>query len=216
MEIIFIIIALIAGVGGGFGIAKFLEKNNTSNMIKNAKKEASSILRDANLEAENIKKDKLLQAKEKFLELKSEHEKEILNKDKRIAEVEKRTRDKESQVSNELAKAKKVNDDFETKATEYNNKIELLDKKQQELEKLHKSQVLQLEVISGLSAEDAREQLVESLKAEAKTKAMSHIQDTIEEAKLTAQQEAKKVIINTIQRVGTEEAVENCVSVCLF
>jgi len=213
MEIIFIIIALIAGVGGGFGIAKFLEKNNTSNMIKNAKKEASSILRDANLEAENIKKDKLLQAKEKFLELKSEHEKEILNKDKRIAEVEKRTRDKESQVSNELAKAKKVNDDFETKATEYNNKIELLDKKQQELEKLHKSQVLQLEVISGLSAEDAREQLVESLKAEAKTKAMSHIQDTIEEAKLTAQQEAKKVIINTIQRVGTEEAVENCVSV---
>ena len=84
---------------------------------------------------------------------------------------------------------------------------------QQELEKLHKSQVQQLEVISGLSAEDAREQLVESLKAEAKTKAMSHIQDTIEEAKLTAQQEAKKVIINTIQRVGSEEAVENCVSV---
>ena len=95
----------------------------------------------------------------------------------------------------------------------FRSKIELLDKKQQEIEKLHKSQVQQLEVISGLSAEDAKEQLVESLKAEAKTKAMSHIQDTIEEAKLTAQQEAKKVIINTIQRVGTEEAVENCVSV---
>ena len=213
MEITLIIIALIAGLGGGFGIAKFLEKSNVSNMIKNAKKEASSILRDANIEAENIKKDKLLQAKEKFLELKSEHEKEILNKDKKIAEVEKRTRDKESQVSSELAKAKKINDDFEAKTKEYEAKIELLDKKHQELERLHKSQVEQLEVISGLSAEDAREQLVESLKAEAKTKAMSHIQDTIEEAKLTAQQEAKKVIINTIQRVGTEEAVENCVSV---
>ena len=83
MEITLIIIALIAGLGGGFGIAKFLEKSNVSNMIKNAKKEASSILRDANIEAENIKKDKLLQAKEKFLELKSEHEKEILNKDKK-------------------------------------------------------------------------------------------------------------------------------------
>ena len=213
MEITFILLAGIIGIGGGFGISKFLEKSNVSNMINNAKKEASSILKDANLQGENIKKDKLLQAKEKFLELKSEHEVEILNKDKRLAEVEKRIRDKESQVSSELAKAKKVNDDFESKTLEYTSKIELLDKKQQEVEKMHKSQVNQLEVISGLSAEDAREQLVESLKAEAKTKAMAHIQDTIEEAKLTAQQEAKKIIISTIQRVGTEEAVENCVSV---
>ncbi|MEI7509692.1 MAG: Rnase Y domain-containing protein, partial [Flavobacterium sp.] len=213
MNIVLIIIALIGGVAGGFVIAKILEKSNVSNLIKNAKKEAGSILKDANLEAENIKKDKLLQAKEKFLELKSEHEKEILSKDKKMAEVEKRIRDKESQVSSELAKAKKVNDDFEAKTNEYNSKIELLDKKYQEVEKMHKSQVEQLEVISGLSAEDAKEQLVESLKAEAKTKAMAHIQETIEEAKLTAAQEAKKVIISTIQRVGTEEAVENCVSV---
>jgi ribonuclease Y len=213
MEITTIIISAMTGIAGGFGIAKVLEKNNISNLLKNAKKEAGTIVRDANIEAENIKKDKLLQAKEKFLELKSEHEKEILNKDKRIAEAEKRTRDKESQVSNELAKTKKANDEFESKKQEYESKIEVLDKKQQEVEKLHKSQVEQLEVISGLSAEEAKDQLVESLKAEAKTKAMSHIQDTIEEAKLTAQQEAKKVIINTIQRVGTEEAVENCVSV---
>ena len=213
MELLTIIIGIIVGLAGGFAIAKMLEKSNVSNLIKNAKKEASSILKDANLEGENIKKDKLLQAKEKFLELKSEHEKEILAKDKKLAEVEKRIRDKESQVSSELSKAKKVNDDFEAKTTEYTSKIEILDKKHQEVEKMHKSQVEQLEVISGLSAEDAKEQLVESLKAEAKTKAMAHIQDTIEEAKLTAAQEAKKVIINTIQRVGTEEAVENCVSV---
>ena len=213
MSIVEIIIGLVVGLAGGFGVAKMLEKSNVSTLIKNAKKEAASILKDANQEAENIKKDKLLQAKEKFLELKAEHEKEILAKDKKMAEVEKRIRDKESQVSSELAKTKKLNDDFESKAKEYETKIEILDKKHQEVEKMHKSQVEQLEVISGLSAEEAKEQLVESLKAEAKTSAMAHIQETIEEAKLTAQQEAKKVIISTIQRVGTEEAVENCVSV---
>ena len=213
MEPLSIIIGIVAGIALGFGIAKFLEKSNVSNLIKNAKKEAGSILKDAKAEAETIKKDKLLQAKEKFLELKSEHEKEILAKDKKIAEAEKRTRDKESQISNELAKSKKSNDELESKINDYNNKIEQLDKKSQEVDKLHKSQIEQLEVISGLSADEAKNQLVESLKAEAKTNAMAHIQETIEEAKMTAQQEAKKIIINTIQRVGTEEAVENCVSV---
>jgi ribonucrease Y len=212
MDTLHIILGII-GIAAGFAIAKIIEKSNVSNLIKNAKKEAANILKDGKVEAENIKKDKLLQAKEKFLELKSEHEKEILSKDKKIAEVEKRTRDKESQVSNELARAKKLADELEVKSNDYDNRIEALEKKQIELEKLHKSQVQQLEVISGLSAEDAKEQLVESLKAEAKTEAMAHIQDTLEEAKLTAQQEAKKVIITTIQRVGTEEAVENCVSV---
>ena len=208
-----IIISGIAGIAGGFIVAKMMEKSNVSNLVQNAKKEAASILKDANLEGENIKKDKILQAKERFIELKSKHEEVILARDRKVAEVEKRVRDKESQISNELAKAKKVNDDFEAKTVEYTSKVEILDKKQQEVEKMHKSQLNQLEVISGLSAEDARDQLIEGLKAEAKTKAMSHIQDTIEEAKLTAQQEAKKIIINTIQRVGTEEAVENCVSV---
>ncbi|MGH2665817.1 ribonuclease Y [Flavobacterium sp.] len=213
MDILTIIIGIVIGVAGGFGIAKFMEKSNVSNLIKNAKKEAASILKDANLEAENTKKDKILQAKEKFIELKSEHEQVILSRDRKVAEVEKRVRDKESQVSNELAKAKKVNDDFEAKTNEYQTKIESLEKKSSEIDKMHKSQVEQLEVISGLSAEDAKNQLVESLKAEAKTNAMGYIQETLEEAKLTAQQEAKKIIINTIQRVGTEEAVENCVSV---
>lgn len=213
MDILILIIVGIIGIAGGFGIAKYLEKNNVTNLVKNAKKEASSILKDANTEAENIKKDKILQAKEKFIELKAEHEQVILARDRKVAEVEKRVRDKESQVSNELAKAKKVNDEVETKINEYNTKLESLNKKTQEVEKMHRAQVEQLEVISGLSAEEAKEQLVESLKAEAKTSAMAHIQETIEEAKMTAQQEAKKIIINTIQRVGTEEAVENCVSV---
>ena len=208
-----LIVIGIVGLAIGFGIAKFIEKSNVSNLLRNAKKEAAAILKDANVEAENIKKDKILQAKEKFIELKAEHEQVILQRDKKVAEIEKRVRDKESQISGELSKAKRVNDEYEAKAAEYNAKIEVLDRKTQEVERMHKSQLEQLEVISGLSSDDARDQLIEGLKAEARTKAMSHIQDTIEEAKLTAQQEAKKIIINTIQRVGTEEAVENCVSV---
>ena len=208
-----IIIGVIIGILCGFGLAKFLEKSNVTNLIKNAKKEAGSILKDAKTEGEGLKKDKILQAKEKFLELKSEHEQVILNREKKIKEAEKRTRDKESQISSEVTKNKKLNTDLEEKISEYNSKLDILDKKQVEIEKLHKSQVKQLEVLSGLTAEDAKAQLVESLKAEAKTDAMSYIQDTMEEAKLTAHQEAKKVIISTIQRVGTEEAVENCVSV---
>jgi ribonuclease Y len=213
MDNIVTIIIGIVGIVAGFAIAKIIERSNISNLIKTAKKEAASIIKDANFEAENIKKDKILQAKEKFIELKSEHEQVILARDKKVAEVEKRVRDKESLISNELAKAKRVNDDYEAKTLEYTSKLEILEKKQAEVERMHKSQLQQLEVISGLSAEDAKEQLIEGLKAEAKTQAMSQIQDTIEEAKLTAQQEAKKIIINTIQRVGTEEAVENCVSV---
>ena len=167
-----IIISGIAGIAVGFIISKLIEKSNVSNLIKNAKKEAASILKDANLEAENTKKDKILQAKEKFIELKSEHEQVILSRDKKMAEVEKRIRDKESLVSNELAKAKKVNDDYEAKTNEYNAKIETLEKKQHEVERMHKSQLNQLEVLSGLSAEEAKEQLMGGLKGEADRKSV--------------------------------------------
>ncbi|WP_289063788.1 ribonuclease Y [uncultured Zobellia sp.] len=208
-----LIIAAIVGLAIGFAIAKFLEKGKASKTLSNAKNEAKTIINAAKTEGENIKKDKIFQAKEKFLELKAEHEKVIINKDKKIGEAEKRTRDKESQVSNELAKSKKLNSQLDAKLKEVAHKEEFLEKKQSELEKLHKNQVQQLEVISGLSADDAKGQLMESLKETAKTDAMAFIQTTVEEAKLTAQQEAKKIVINTIQRIGTEEAVENCVSV---
>ncbi|WP_298488594.1 ribonuclease Y [uncultured Maribacter sp.] len=208
-----LIIAGIVGLAIGFVIAKFMEKGKASKTIASAKKDAQSILKEAKIEGENIKKDKIFQAKEKFLELKAEHEKVIINKDKKIGEAEKRTRDKESQVSGELAKNKKINSQLESKLKDVEHKSDFLEKKQSELEKLHKNQVQQLEVISGLSAEEAKSQLLASLKETAKSDAMSYIQSTIEEAKLTAQQEAKKIVINSIQRIGTEEAVENCVSV---
>ncbi|WP_298759928.1 ribonuclease Y [uncultured Psychroserpens sp.] len=211
--ILMIVGGVVLGIVLGYIIAKALEKNNASKLIKEAKNEANSILKNAKSEGETIKKDKILQAKEKFIELKAEHEKVILSRDKKMAEAEKRTRDKESQISNELSKNKMANQSLESKIKDYDFRLEFLEKKKDEVEKAHKSQIKQLEVISGLSAEDAKTQLVESLKGEAKTDAMSYIQDTLEEAKLTAQQEAKKVIINTIQRIGTEEAIDNCVSV---
>ena len=197
----------------GFAIAKVLEKKNASKIILNAQNEAESLLKNAKVEGENIKKDKIFQAKEKFLELKAEHEKTIAAKDKKMAEAEKRIRDKESQVSNELAQNKRLKDELEKKTEEADFRLQTLDKKQEEIERLHKSQVQQLEVISGLSAEEAKKQLTDFLRSEAQADAMAYIQNTIEEAKLTAHQEARKIIINTIQRIGTEEAVDNCVSV---
>lgn len=211
--ILYIVGGVVLGLILGYIIAKALEKGKASKLISDAESESKSILRQAKADAEALKKDKILQAKEKFIELKAEHEKVILSRDKKMAEAEKRIRDKESQISNELSKAKKSNQSLEDKIKDYDFRLEFLEKKKDEIEKAHKSQIKQLEVISQLSAEEAKEQLVESLKEEAKTDAMAFVQDRIEEAKMTAQQEAKKIIINTIQRIGTEEAIDNCVSV---
>ena len=205
--------AALLGLILGLVISKIREKNNASQITRNAKRTANDIISKAKSEGENIKKDKIFQAKERFLELKSEHEKVILSRDKKMAEAEKRTRDKESQVSIELSKNKKLNHELEVKKKDYDQRISVIEKRQEELDKMHKSQVQQLEVISGLSADEAKSQLVESLKSEAKNDVMAYVQDKMEEAKLTAEQDAKKIIINTIQRIGTEEAIDNCVSV---
>ncbi|MGC6438134.1 MAG: ribonuclease Y [Flavobacteriaceae bacterium] len=206
-------VAAIVGLVIGNLIAKMQEKKNASELTKNANRTANDIINKAKSEADNLKKDKIFQAKERFLELKAEHEKVILSRDKKMAEAEKRTRDKESQISAELSKNKKLSQSLESKINDYNQRISILEKRQSEVEKLHKNQVQQLEVISGLSADEAKTQLVESLKAEAKNDVMKYVQDKMEEAKFTAEQDAKKIIINTIQRIGTEEAIDNCVSV---
>ena len=205
--------AAVLGLIIGLVISKIRDKNNASQITRNAERLAKDIISKAKSEGENIKKNKIFQAKERFLELKSEHEKVILSRDKKMAESEKRTRDKESQISSELSKNKKLNNELEVKKKEYDQRVAIIEKRQEELDKLHKSHVQQLEVISGLSADEAKSQLVESLKAEAKNDVMAYVQDKMEEAKLTAEQDAKKIIINTIQRVGTEEAIDNCVSV---
>ena len=197
----------------GFVITKILNKSKGSSIVKDAERTAKNRVRAAHKEAESIKKDKILQAKERFIELKSEHEKVIQNREKKVVDIEKRLREKESQLASELDKNKRLNKNIVAKEETYNHKIEIFDKKQLEVEKIHKRQVEQLEVMSGLSAEDAKEELISSLKQEAKSDAMSYIQDIMEEAKLTAEQDARKVILNTIQRVGVEQSIENCVSV---
>ncbi len=197
----------------GFIIAKSIEKSKANKLLSETKKEANAILKEAKVEAEAVKKDKILQAKEKFIELKAEHEKVILSREKKVSDIEKRAREKESQVQSEIDKNKKLNRSLEQKDNDLSYKLDFLDKKEGEIEKLHKRHVDLLEQISGFSAEEAKKELITSLKDEAKTDAMAFIQETVEEAKLTAQQEARKVVLNTIQRVGVEQAVENCVSV---
>lgn len=197
----------------GYILAKILEKFKASKILKDVEKESNSIIKEAKLTAEALKKDKILQAKEKFIELKAEHEKVILARDKKISDAEKRVKDKETQLNKEIEKERKLSKSLEEKEADYTYRLEILEKKQSELDKMHKKQVDMLESISGLSADDAKVQLIDSLKAEAKTDAMGYIRDTLEEAKLTAEQDARKVILNTIQRVGVEQSIENCVSV---
>ena len=212
METIYIIIGIVA-LAIGFGIAKIIEKQRASGTIKNSKRAASRIIKEAKTEAESIKKDKILQAKERFIELKSNHEKVILSREKKIVDAEKRIRDKESKLSQELNTNKKANQEIEAKIKDYDYRLEFLEKKKKEADKIHKKQVEQLEMLSGLSAEEAKKELIASVKEEAKTDAMTFIQDQIEEAKLTAEQEATKIVLNTIQRVGVEQTVDNVVSV---
>lgn len=210
------IIPVVAGLAGlilGLIFSKISEKSKANKILSATKKESNSLIKQAKVEAEALKKDKILQAKEKFIELKSEHEKVILNREKKISEVEKRTREKESQIQSQMDKTKRLNTSLEQKEKDLNHKLEHLDKKEDEVSKLHMKHVDLLEQISGFSADEAKKELVNSLKDEAKTDAMGFIQNTLEEAKLTAEQEARKVVLSTIQRVGVEQAVENCVSV---
>ncbi len=208
-----LVIGAVSGLLAGYLVTILLQKRKGAAALVSAQKESESLLSEAHKEAEQIKKDKIFQAKEKFLELKAEHEKVILSKEKKMAEAEKRIRDKESQVGSELKKNKVLNDQLEKELNEMNSRLERIERKEKETDKMHQNQVKQLEVISGLSADDAKTELVNSLKDQAKTDAMAFIQNIVEEAKMTAQQEARKVVIKTIQRIGTEEAVENCVSV---
>jgi len=208
-----IILGVLVGIAIGFIIVKTIEKSRGKKLLNSTRKEANSILKEANIEAESIKKDKILQAKEKFIELKSEHEKVILSREKKIAEIEKRVREKESIVASEIDKNKRLTRVLEEKEKDYNTKLDFLEKKESDLEKMHSRHVDMLEQISGLSVEEAKKQLVATLKDQAKAEAMAFVQTSIEESKLTAEQEARKIVLETIQRVGVEQAVENCVSV---
>lgn len=205
-DIITLIIVGIVTLIIGYTMASTLLRNSIERKSK-------SILEDAKKAADQLKKDKILQAKEKFLELKSEHEKLINSRNRKISDLEGKAKEKDTKLNQRLEESKRKSKELDSKRENLTNQLEILERKEQELEKAHSRQVKALETISGMSAEDAKEQLVDALKSEAKTEAMSLIQDTIEEAKLTANNEAKKIVIQTIQRVATEHTIENAVSI---
>mgnify|MGYP001392802537 FL=1 len=180
--------------------------------IKN-KSKSNLIIEDAKKEAEQIRKEKILQAKEKFIELKAEHEKEIVKKNNDINNASQRVKQKENTLNQKLSEVNKKDAKIKQIQSSLQVQKSILEKKEDELDKLHKRQVEDLEQISNLSAKQAKEQLIETLKDKAKTEALDIIQKTIEEAKLTAKQDARKIVIQTIQRIATEEAIENSVSV---
>lgn len=207
--IIFITIAILIGVGLGI----FIQRRKNTKKLDDANVEAKEIINQSRREAERIKSEKMLHAKERFIELKSDHEKVIFQREKKISDLESRLRDKENKLNNDLNRNKNLSHSLEQKNESLQKRLEKLDAKQRELEASHKIQVEKLETISGLSADEAKKELISSLEKKAESEAMAFAQQSLEEAKLTVEQEAKKIIINTIQRIGTEESIENCVSV---
>lgn len=204
------IVILLATAVVGIGLGVFLA---ASVIRKGIEKKAMLKLKEAEVEAESIKKEKILQAKEKFLQLKTEHEKLINEKTQQMSTAENRIKQKETSINQKLDEFQKKDKEVVAIRENLNKQLEILNQKKDELEKMHRKKVEQLETISGLSAEDAKNQLIDSMKAEAKTEAMSYVKDIVDEAKLTANKEAKRVVIQTIQRVATEHAIENSVSV---
>lgn len=177
------------------------------------KKKRRLLLEDAEAEAEVVRKEKILQAKEKFFQLKAEHEKYIGEKNSKISQAENRIKQKEMALSQRIEETQRRKNEIDAIRDNLSSQLELVDKKNEELMRMHRQQVEQLEAISGLSAEEAKIQLTESLKEEAKTEAMSFINDSMDEARMTANKEAKRIVVQTIQRVATEVAVENAVTV---
>ena len=186
----------------------------TSTILRKAvERKSENILNEAKEKAEVLKKEKILQAKEKFLQLKSEHEQVINQRNSAVQVGENKIKQRESMISQKFEELKRKQNEVNTIKTNLINQLEIIDKRQSELEKSHIKQVEQLEKISGLSADEAKSQLIETLKDEAKSDAMVQIKEIVEEAKVTAETDAKKIVIETLQRTASENAVENSVSV---
>jgi len=206
MELFICIIIAVVGLAAGFFI--------TSTILRKAiEKKSAHLLNEAEEKAEVLKKERILQAKEKFLQLKAEHEKLIQEKNNVIQNSENRLKQKETAFSQRMEEFQRKQKEVTTIRENLNNQLELLNKKQEDLDSSLKKQVEQLETISGLSAKEAKEQLLETLKEEAKVEAHTFVKDILEEAKHTANAEAKKVVVESIQRTAAEHAIENTVSV---
>jgi ribonucrease Y len=203
------VVALIIGVVAG----KIIFAKNTKQQVEEANLQAQTIIKEAELRAETIKKEKQLEAKERFVQLKAEHDRELLDKNRKIGEAENRIKQKELSINQKEAAADKQLKENEAIKENLNRQIELVNQKRTELEKHQEEHIRRLEKVAGLSAEDAKQQLIESLKQEAQTQALSLQQEIIEDAKQKANKEARKIVIQSIQRTAAEQTIENTVTV---
>ncbi|MFM1876565.1 MAG: ribonuclease [Bacteroidota bacterium] len=212
MIIVGVVAALLGVILGGVGMMVYNKKVVSS--------QAEAILEEAKAKAEVIREKRILQAKEKFHELKDKHEQEVNQRNQRIIEGENRIKQKEGSLNQKFEEAKREreaakreSDEARKKQEKLDGQIEVFNRKLEEVERDRQKQVEQLEKVAGMKAEEAKAQLVEALKAEAQTAAMAAINETVEEAKLQADKQAKKIVIQTIQRVATEHTIENAVSI---
>ena len=206
IEILFYVIAGVAGlILGGIITGTILRKN--------VEKKSEGILNEAKEKSEVLKKEKILQAKEKFFQLKSEHEKIIQEKNSKINTNENRLKQREANLSQKHEEFQRKQNELDTIRQNLNAQLDLVNKRQGELDIAHKRHVEELEKISSLSATEAKAQLIETLKDEARSEAVVFITEIMDEAKMTANKEAKKVVIETIQRTAAEQAIENSVTV---
>lgn len=207
------IIAAVVGIVLGLIIDRVILGRSLKKTVQKAEEEKKLILKEAEVTAESIKKDRILEAKEKFLKLKSEFEEEANRKKNLIIANENKLKQRESVISKQIEQNKRVEAELESAKENLQAQMEIVRKRKEEFEKLKNQQVTMLEKISNLTAEDAKSQLIEALKDEARTDASAHIKEIMEEANMTATKEAKKIVLQTIQRTATEHAIENCVSV---
>ncbi|HSZ24138.1 MAG TPA: ribonuclease Y [Cytophagaceae bacterium] len=213
MEILFIVLAGIAGIAIGVVIGRVMLQKLMKKSEESAQEKARLIIKEAELKGETVKNDKIHEAKEKYLKLKAEFEEEVNKKKNIIIQNENKIKQREQTVSRQVEQNSRKEAELDSMKENLSAQLEIVSKRKEEAEKLRLSQVSQLEKIANLSAEEAKNQLVEALKEEARSKASAHIKDIVEEAKMTATKEAKKVVIETLQRTATEHAVENCVSI---
>lgn len=211
-NIIPIIVGIIA-IAVGIVLGKLIFAKNTNKQIEEATQHSQNILREAELRAETIKKEKELDAKEKFVQMKSAHDKEVMQRNQKILESENRIKQKEQSINQKEGSIDKQVKDNEAIKETLNRQIEVVNTKRTELEKHQEEHIRRLEKVAGLSAEDAKAQLIEGLKQEAQSKAIALQQEIIEDAKLKANKEARKIVIQTIQRTAAEQAIENSITV---
>ncbi|HXB93519.1 MAG TPA: ribonuclease Y [Puia sp.] len=203
------VIALIAGIVAG----KLIFAKNTRQRIEEAESQAKKIVGEAQTAAESLKREKQLEAKEKFVQLKAEHDKELLEKNRKINDSEARIKQKEQGINQKLENLDKQAKDNDAIKDNLNRQIEVVNHKRTELEKHQEEHIRRLEKIAAMTAEEARTQLVESLRQEAQTRALALQQEIIDDAKQKANKEARKIIIQSIQRTAAEQAIENSITV---